>query len=59
MFLALLYEYVKSESLTSFFSQTTELTRRFDQKKDENHDCVSLLKIRCTNAAREALLKLN
>jgi hypothetical protein len=37
MFLALLYEYVKSEALTSFFSQTTELKRRFDRKNDKNH----------------------
>ena len=44
MFLALLYEYVKSEALTSFFSRTTELTRRFDRKNDKNHDCVTLLK---------------
>lgn len=45
MFLALLYEYVKSEALTSFFSQTTELARRFDRKNDKNHDFASLLKI--------------
>ena len=39
MFLVLLYEYVKSEALTSFFTQTTELTRLFDRNNDKNHDC--------------------
>jgi hypothetical protein len=45
MFLALLYEYVKSEALPSLFSQSTELTRRFDRKNDKNHEFASLLKI--------------
>jgi len=45
MFLALLYEHVKSEAVTSFSSQTTELRRRFDRKNDKNHDCASFLKI--------------
>jgi hypothetical protein len=45
MFLALLYEYEKSEALTSFFSQSIELTRRSDRKNDKNHECASLLKI--------------
>jgi hypothetical protein len=45
MFLALLYECVKTEVLTSFFSQTTESTRRFDRKNDKNHGSASLLKI--------------